>query len=1099
MLNKLFPDPLTVLAPRIFSEEKNAKIDIYNYAARFGLVPKFSYQTLRRNKRGGKKTFVEALIELKEHGIAAVARASDKLAAEIAASVIFKAEAERYHAEHGEESIVIKDDTALNTGNVKNFFDFYKIRNPGTFFDAKIVQSGNAEFEGSIELNGKLIGSAAVRGKKAAEEVAWLVAAVTLMRENTGLLEDFQAALSQGKGASLPPVRPVDIEIDTDAITLMQEAMANVRRVGLPDIKGEITATENLDDTRRLRERTRLSGEDIATRSKMLKKRMVDFLANPSMTEKRMLKESLPMSQSREKVLTHIGDNTYSVIVGATGSGKTTQVPQILLEDAISRNNGAAYNVICTQPRRIAATSIARRVASERNEQLQDTVGYQVRFDARLPRPGGSITYCTTGVLLQQLQRAPNEVFDTVSHIIVDEVHERDILIDFLMIILKKTMQARRTAGRSVPKVVLMSATIDSKLFADYFEEVRPNGELLPCPSLSIPGRTFPVKERYLGDILAEMSLAYRADYAHMIQNEPDSREYIELETSFKGAPGSNIATQEEEAEATIDWKRERTVTRDGQVVNEKEDAIVPVALVAFTIAHLARTTSEGAILVFLPGYDEIKKVTELLQRTAPLGVDFSNEASFKLSMLHSSIPAAEQAEVFNPVPKGCRKIILSTNIAETSVTIPDILYVIDSGKLREKRYDQLSRITKLQCTWISKSNAKQRAGRAGRVQNGNYFALYSKARFESLRAIGLPEMLRSDLQEICLDIKAQAFESPIREFLSESIEPPSPAAVDASVVSLEALGALTTDEQLTALGRLLASLPVHPSLGKMIVLGVIFRCLDPMIILGAAMNERSPFYTPPDRRREAREAHMQFLEGTGSDHMAVLNAVRYARRISHTRDDRALRYTLGMNHIHFGTVKNILHAARQIEEVLVEAGLIPYTAERDQFELQFGNASLNKNSRNSNIIKALTLSGVHPNLAVSKGYIFRTPREKTTVVHPSSLNTKQGRSNTRESHSVGPEVYSPGSLVSYSTLAATNDGRSLMLRDTTCSSPMMATLFGGRLESQGNIMTMDNWLPFFVRSPQASSFAGRKVIEFRRVLDQVSLTMTIQPRFSVE
>jgi HrpA-like RNA helicase len=202
----------------------------------------------------------------------------------------------------------------------------------------------------------------------------------------------------------------------------------------------------------------------------------------------------------------------------------------------------------------------------------------------------------------------------------------------------------------------------------------------------------------------------------------------------------------------------------------------------------------------------EIVKTEEILKGQKLLGIDFGNDRKFKISKLHSSIPA-DQADVFNAVPQGCRKIILATNIAETSITIPDVQFVVDCGKLREKRYDQLRRITKLQCTWISKSNAKQRAGRAGRVQDGNYYALYSKKRYDSLRVIGLPEMLRSDLQEVCLDIKSHGFKRSIREVLSDAIEPPPSNAVDASVTELQKLDVLTDDEKLTPLGKLLASL----------------------------------------------------------------------------------------------------------------------------------------------------------------------------------------------------------------------------------------------------------------------------------------------------
>lgn len=502
----------------------------------------------------------------------------------------------------------------------------------------------------------------------------------------------------------------------------------------------------------------------------------------------------------------------------------TAQVPQILLEKAIKEGKGGECNIICTQPRRIAATSVAQRVAVERDEPLQKSVGYHVRFDSKLPSAGGSITYCTTGILLQQLRNSSDEALEGVTHLVIDEVHERDILIDFLLIILKRVLKERKILGKPDVKVVLMSATMDTELFSNYFQHRDKYGHLVPCPDLSVPGRTFPVKEVFLEDIKEILEAKHRSSDLVLLR-EPDTRDYLEVEGNI--ASSSNVASrvasrvpsrvpsraastrdvEEDTADATINWKQEVKIGADGQAIlsNEKQDAIVPIGLLATVVAHIAKTTEDGAMLVFLPGLEEIQAVEETLRTRRPLGIDFNDERRFKLCLLHSSIP--NQNEVFDDVPQGCRKVILSTNIAETSVTIPDVKYVVDSGKLREKQYEQARRITQLVCTWISKSNSKQRAGRAGRVQNGNYWALFSKTRFDSMRATGLPEMLRSDLQEICLDIKAQGFTDPVAQFLSEAIEPPAPNVINSSISQLTTLGALNDEERLTPLGRVLATM----------------------------------------------------------------------------------------------------------------------------------------------------------------------------------------------------------------------------------------------------------------------------------------------------
>ena len=1063
--------------------EADATTDIYNYAARFDCVPKVTAAKIRRN-------VFEVTVQLPEQNIKVTARGLDYKMAEISAGLRFKQEAEKYHAEHGENSIVIKDSTTLNTGNIQNFFEFYRILNKGAQIEveAKSVQLlGQSAHRAQVKINGEPVGELAVMSsRKKAENIAYLTAAVELKKKTPELYPEFLRALQAGNGDILRPVGTIDMPVDEDSVFVMSETLLSVRKAGLPDERDGVLSGEEAEETGRARFRRRLLPIQVKAREAHLQRAQQQYLNDPKLAELRRKREELPMTQYRAQVIDIVSNNTYSIIVGATGSGKTTQVPQILLDKAIAEGHGADCNIICTQPRRIAATSVARRVADERAEKLQGSVGYHVRFDVKLPELGGSITYCTAGILLQQLQHSPDEVLDGTSHLVIDEVHERDIIIDFLLIILKKVMTQRVALGKATPKVVLMSATMDTDLFAAYFKQAVPGLASTDCPSLSVPGRTFPVRENHLASILETFKKEYSTRDLYLLQSDPATRDYLQVEHTFREANASltNSTTNTNEAqtedEVVIDWKHERTLSSEGELVisSAQDDALVPYGLVAMTIGHIAKSSSEGAILVFLPGLDEIVKVDELLRKSQILGIDFQDESKFKLFMLHSSISGG-QTEVFEDVPEGCRKVILATNIAETSITIPDVQYVVDAGKLRQKEYDQIRRITQLKCTWISKSNSKQRAGRAGRVQNGHYYALFSKERYNSMRAIGLPEMLRADLQEVCLDIKAQAFKSPIRDFLAEAIEPPSPKAVDASVMNLQALEALTDDEKITPLGRLLASLPVHPSLGKMIVLGVIFRCLDPMLLLGAAAAERALFTNPLRARGEALAARMSFVQGSGSDHIAIINAMRNLRHLGLQRGQNAVWDFTQRYYIHLGAFKSIDATARQIAEILVEAGLIPATPVHARSNGELGPPSLNENSYKVPIIKALALAGLHPNLAVANGgRTFRTPRERTALVHPSSINAG-ARGGRRDSE--GPKR---GTLYTFSTLARSNDGRTTFLRDTSETTPLMAILFGGRLRMEGNVLNMDGWLPFYVQCSERR--AAKTVLEFRKALDRL-------------
>ncbi|MCJ1320586.1 hypothetical protein MMC15_005926 [Xylographa vitiligo] len=1080
-------------------EERDAKLDIYNYAARYGCVPQISMKKLtvgplrlrRRNQKSSSKKAVEVTVELPEQNIKVSGQGQNLVTAEIAAAIKFKQEAEKYHAQQGTDSLVIKDFTALNVDNARSFFEFYKINDAGIRIDVEITTRdeyksfGGSSIEATILVDDKAIGQPVLMStKKKAEDLAYLTAAIELTKKDPTVLPQFLKALRSGNGEILRPVKPVDMSIDDDCILLMRDTLLNARRLGLTDEQEELQSEAEATETKRRGFRRPLGLVEAEKRSIQLERLYREYLQNPDLVELRKKREELPMNQFRAKVLDIVSNNTYSIIIGATGSGKTTQVPQIILEQAIRDHKAGRCNIICTQPRRIAATSVARRVADERAERLQDTVGYHVRFDAKLPQVGGSMTYCTTGILLQQLQHSPDEVLDSTSHLIIDEVHERDMQIDFLLIILKKLMTRRIQDGKPTPKVVLMSATMDADLFASYFKNTDSEGTISGCPTLSVPGRTFPVKEQHLEHILTTLDKEYGSSQLQVMYSDIATRDYFQVEKIYakenplKASASVDIDAEEEE-ESIIDWKRARVLSSDGEVVvsNERDDALVPVGLVATTIAHIARTTEEGAILVFLPGLEEMVKVDGLLRNGGLLGTDFGDKSKYKMYMLHSSI-AAGQTEVFDAVPTGCRKIILGTNIAETSITIPDVQYVVDTGKLRERQYDQLRRITKLQCTWISKSNSKQRAGRAGRVQNGHYYALFSKQRYELLRAIGLPELLRADLQETCLDVKAQAFNTPIREFLAEAIEPPAPSAVNSAVLNLQALDALTEEEKLTSLGRLLASLPVHPALGKMIVLGVIFRCLDPMLLLGAAAEERNLFLSPLGRRIEAAAAKESFVQGSGSDHIAFLNAFREMRQIRETGGPSALWDHANRNFLHQGAFRSIDSTAKQIEEILVDAKLIPYTPLHARRNYEYGDPALNENSSKVHVVKALALAGLHPNLAVATGgRVLRTRGEKATIVHPSSVNANKGERDSLRY----------GTLLSYSAMAKSNDGRSLFLKDTTESTPLIATLFGGHLQAlqhSNRILEVDEWLPFYVKSDDRR--AVKTIVEFRKALERL-------------
>jgi HrpA-like RNA helicase len=651
---------------------------------------------------------------------------------------------------------------------------------------------------------------------------------------------------------------------------------------------------------------------------------------------------------------------------------------------------------------------------------------------------------------------------------VIDEVHERDLNVDFLLIILKKAIQARKATGKQVPKVILMSATLDTKLFAEYLAEENPEGQT-SCPSLSVPGRTFPVTERYLTDIVESITGSHAEEFKALMELDKQvSSAFLAAETTFMRR--QTLST----GQTVIDWKRGTKAANQDEAEdgNEKEEGMVPVALLAATIAHICKTSDDdGAVLAFLPGLNEITSTQSLLLQRPIFGVDFQNTSRYNIHVLHSQVAPAEQSLVLKRPPAGCRKIILSTNIAETSITVPDIKHVVDTGKLRESRYDQVRRITKLQTVWESKSNARQRAGRAGRVQEGNYYALYTRERREAMPAAGLAELLRSDLQSVCLSIKAQGFQESVSMFLSQAIEPPPQRGIDAAVANLKAIEAFTADEQLTALGRVLSTLPVHPTLGKMIILGIIFKCLHPMLVLGSMDGERSLFNQPPGAR-DAAAAAQRVFDKHESDHLAFLAAFDVLREAKETSGKHRAVDIAQSHFLSMGAFETINSTAQQILQLLVGAGLVP--AEHGS---QFGGPSMNVNADNAMLIKCLLLAGTYPNIGV-KGYgktvIHRTADADVVLMHPRSVN------HVRKEESDRDRIYA------FATLARNVSGTRLFMRDSTAITPLMVLLFGGALEIQGTKLTMDGWLPVRFWSSRDVSYVSKLVLEFRKGLDRV-------------
>lgn len=712
----------------------------------------------------------------------------------------------------------------------------------------------------------------------------------------------------------------------------------------------------------------------LAQRSEELKQRRKAYLTNPAMEKMRNTRAALPIYTRSKELVSHIRANDVTICMAATGSGKTTQIPQLILDDYIDRGDGARCNLICTQPRRLAALSVADRVAKERGEVVgQGSIGYSVRFESKPPEEHGSVTFCTTGVLLKKLQSAMAEGglsaarMDEVTHIVVDEVHERDVDTDLLLVVLKRVMEDRK--ARNIPlKVVLMSATIDPRLFQEYF----PDEQGAPAKVIEIPGRTFPVTKHFMDDFIPALKNHRVLNW--VFQDDLVSK-YIAREAAYAQSCERSMAA---------------SLPGDSRPMSGADEELdLPSPLVAASISYVLQQSDSGHVLVFLPGWDEISAVQKILLG-GNMDINFNDSSKYSIHLLHSTIPLAEQQVIFEPPPEGVRRIILATNIAETSITIPDVVYVVDAAKIKEQRYDPDRHMSSLISAWVGSSNLNQRAGRAGRHRSGEYFGILSKARAANLHPHPTVEMKRVDLSNVVMHVKALSFPGmEVEEVLAAAIEPPEPDRVAAAMKSLQMVGALDQDKNLTSLGRVLLQLPVEVQMGRLVLYGSFFRCLDQALTLAAILTNRDPFVSPMHLKAQAAAAKNRWSpSGFRSDALTILNAYNAWYEMQSRGEYMSANRFCSDNFLSKPTLLLITKIRGHLLQSLYQAGVIEVSAGGDvaptgprSRELAVP-PDLNVNGKSLPLLAALIAIASQPKYAVRTGEMtYRTQLDKVSSI----------------------------------------------------------------------------------------------------------------------
>ncbi|PHH88822.1 hypothetical protein CDD83_7003 [Cordyceps sp. RAO-2017] len=591
--------------------------------------------------------------------------------------------------------------------------------------------------------------------------------------------------------------------------------------------------------------------------------------SSPSWKDMQSKRQKLPAWRMRDRIVSTVEENHVTIISGETGSGKSTQSVQFILDELYDQGIGGGANMIVTQPRRISALGLADRVAEERCSRVGEEVGYAIRGESRRSRET-KITFVTTGVLLRRLQTSGGRIEDVassladVSHVIIDEVHERSLDTDFLLNLIREVLRA----NKEMLKLVLMSATLDAATFSDYFAS-----EGLRVGAVEIAGRTFPVEEYYLDDVIRMTGFNAEVSAKGFITDETMGKVIQKLGHRIN----YNLLAETVKA---IDW-------------------------------DLSDEKTSGGILIFLPGVGEINHACNLLRGMGSLHV----------LPLHASLETREQKKVFAHAPSGKRKVVVATNVAETSITIDDIVVVIDSGKVKETSFDAQNNMRKLEETWASRAACKQRRGRAGRVREGKCFKLYTRNLEQQMSERPEPEIRRVPLEQLCLSVRAMGMRD-VARFLGRSPTAPEAVAIEGAMKMLRRVGALD-GEELTAMGQQLAMLPADLRCGKLMVLGAILGCLDDCVTIAAILSTRSPFLSPQEKRDEAREARMRFSSGDG-DLVTDLTAFQHwDGLLREGTPQRLVRAFCEDSFLSYQTLTDIANTRTQYYTALSETGIV--------------------------------------------------------------------------------------------------------------------------------------------------------------------------------
>lgn len=598
------------------------------------------------------------------------------------------------------------------------------------------------------------------------------------------------------------------------------------------------------------------------------------------------VRRDLPVHAQRAEFLKIYQENQIMVFVGETGSGKTTQIPQFVLFDEMPHLRNT--QVACTQPRRVAAMSVAQRVAEEMDVKLGEEVGYSIRFENKTSN-NTILKYMTDGMLLREAME--DHDLKRYSCIILDEAHERTLATDILMGLLKQVVQRRPDL-----KIIIMSATLDAEKFQKYFNK---------APLLAVPGRTHPVEIYYTPE--------FQRDY---------------LDSAIR------------------------------------------------TVLQIHATEEKGDVLLFLTGEDEIEDAVRKISLEGDQLIREQGCGPLSVYPLYGSLPPHQQQRIFEPAPESHngrpgRKVIVSTNIAETSLTIDGIVYVVDPGFSKQKVYNPRIRVESLLVSPISKASAQQRAGRAGRTRPGKCFRLYTEEAFKKeLIEQSYPEILRSNLSSTVLELKKLGIDDLVH---FDFMDPPAPETMMRALEELNFLACLDDDGNLTPLGRLASQFPLDPMLAVMLIGSPEFSCSEEILTIVAMLSVPSVFIRPSKDKKRADDIKSAFAHPDG-DHLTLLNVYHAFK------SDEAYEYGINKwcrdNFLNYRSLSAADNIRNQLERLMT------------RYNLELNTSDYNSPKYFDNIRKALAAGffmQVAKKRSGGKGYIT-VKDNQDVLIHPSTV-----------------------------------------------------------------------------------------------------------------